>query len=125
MIGTCLLVAGTFQALLDGDRFSVAWRHSVEKTRWEEHYRRVDGAIVLEESRIEALGAGMEPPPGARLVEGSWRWAPAAAPLAELRLTLSPYAGDYTICWSGGCAPLRTLVRAPDIAVVTLTPCAR
>jgi hypothetical protein len=124
LIGTCLLVAGIVQATLPGDRFSIAWRHSVEKTRWEEHYVRSGERLVLEESRIEGFGAGMEPPPGARLVDGSWRWVPDLAPLPELRLTLSPYTEDYTVCWPERCAPLHALVHAPDIATVTLRPCA-
>jgi hypothetical protein len=124
LIGTCLLVGGIVQAMLPGERFSIAWRHSVEKTRWEERYVVSGDRLVLEESRVEAFGAGMEPAEGARLVDGSWRWVPRVAPLPEVRLTLSPYTEDYTVCWAGRCAPLHTLVHAPDIATVTLTPCA-
>jgi len=124
LIGTCLMVAGVVQAMLPGERFSIAWRHSVEKTRWEEHYLLSGDRLVLEEGRIEGFGAGMEPPEGARLVDGTWRWRPDVPPLPEVRLTVSPYAGDYTVCWAERCAPLQSLVHAPDIAAVTLVPCA-
>jgi len=47
----------------------------------------------------------------------------ALPPLPEVRLTLSPYTEDYTVCWAERCAPLHTLVHAADIATVTLRPC--
>lgn len=122
MIAACLLVAGVLRATLAADHFTLAWRHSVEKTRWEEHYR-VDGrGIVLEESRVEGFGAGMEPPAGAILVDAMWRWRPNLGPLPELRLTSSPYTDDYRICWAARCAGLRELVPG-DVDVVTVTPC--
>jgi hypothetical protein len=130
----CLLVAGTLRATLPTDVFTVAWDHSVEKTRWEEDYRveaahtdaaRIDALrLVAVESRVEGFGAGMEPAPGASLRQGVWRWRPALPPLPELRLTVSPYTADYRICWNGGCQPLHTLAGGDAIEVVTVAPCA-
>ena len=124
MSAVCLLVAGVVRATLPADAFTVAWQHSVEKTRWEEDYRVVGDRLVLTESRVEGSGAGMEPAPGARLADGAWHWRPAVPPLPELRLTASPYTADYAICWAGRCRPLRELARSQGVEVVTLAPCA-
>jgi len=60
--GVCLIVAGVVAAALPTEEFTLAWTHSVEKTRWEETYR-VDGdRLALIEARIQGMGAGMEPP---------------------------------------------------------------
>jgi hypothetical protein len=121
----CLLVAGALQASIPADRFTVAWRHSVTHTRWEEDYRVHGDRLVAEQSRIEGSGAGMEPPQDARFADGMWRWQPALAPLPELRLTLSPYTADYRICVHGRCTPLHALVHAAAdvVEVVTVRPC--
>ena len=122
----CLFVAGMLRASLPATEFTLAWDHSVEKTRWEERYR-VDGArLVLTQARIQGSGAGMEPAASARLRDGWWTWQPALAPLPELRLTLSPYTRDYDICWREQCRSLRDLsaIRDPT-AVVDVRPCRR
>jgi hypothetical protein len=122
----CLLVAGALRATIPGDAFTLAWDHSVEKTRWEEDYRVVDDRLVLVQSRIAGFGAGMEPPPGAQLIDGMWRWQPALSPLAELRLTASSYTSDYTLCWRRDrCAALRDLVHARATEVVSVVACDR
>jgi hypothetical protein len=109
LIAVCVLAAGVVVAALPTTEFTVEWRHSVEKTRWQERYR-VDGRqIVLTSASIEAMGAGMEPPPDARFANGRWTWEPMRS-MTELRLTRSPYVDDYTICWNGVCRPLSALV---------------
>ena len=124
MTAVCLLVAGALRATLPVDAFTLAWQHSVEHTRWEEDYRVTANALILTESRVQGFGAGMEPAPGAKLVNGTWRWRPALPPLPALRLTSSSYAGDYTLCAQGRCRALRELVPDPGVEVVTVTPCA-
>ena len=121
----CLYVAGVLQATLPPGVLTVAWRHSVQKTRWEEDYRVEPAGLVPLESRIESAGAGMEAPAGAVLRDGTWRWHPAAAMLPELRLTLSPFTADYRLCAGGHCAALHALVhaRADAIDVVVVKPC--
>ena len=77
--------------------FTLAWEHSVEKTRWEESYR-VDGdRLRLTAARIQGLGAGMEPPPDAVLRGGWWTWKPpphaiavVAADAIHLHVGLDP-----------------------------------
>lgn len=101
----------------------LAWDHSVEKTRWEERYR-VDGdALVLVEASIAGHGAGMEPPPSATLRDGVWTWQPGTR-IAELRLTHSGYAHDYSLCAGGGCRALSALIGpAEDGAAVVVRAC--
>jgi len=119
----CLFVAGALRATLPAAEFTVGWDHSVEKTRWEERYR-IDGAgLRLVEARVRGSGAGMEPAPDATLTHGWWTWRPRDTTLATLRLTLSPYARDYDICWSAGCEPLQQIVNATD--VVEFRACSR
>jgi hypothetical protein len=120
----CLLVAGVVRATLPAE-FTLAWEHSVQKTRWEELYRVDDGRIVLAEARIQGSGAGMEAPAGAVLRDGWWVWQPMLR-LDAVRPTLSRYAGDYRLCGDGQCSELRDLAGpAPDGAAVTIEPCAR
>jgi hypothetical protein len=118
----CLFAAGIVAATLPAREFTLEWRHSVEKTQWEERYR-VDGQhLMLLSASIEAMGAGMEPPSEARLESGRWTWEPKRA-LEELRLTRSPYAHDYKICWQRRCSTLSALTGSSDESVVTVRPC--
>jgi hypothetical protein len=118
----CLLAAGVVASTLRAREFTLEWRHSVEKTQWEERYR-VDGhRLILLSASIEAMGAGMEPPSEARLEGGRWTWEPKRA-LEELRLTRSPYARDYTICWERRCSLLSALAGGGNESVVTVRPC--
>lgn len=112
------------RASLPADEFTLAWRHSVEKTRWEERYVAEGSRLRLVEARIEALGAGMEPPAGARFVDGWWTWRPQLEPLPELRLTRSSYTSDYRLCWSERCSTLGSLAGAtPEGTVLVVAPC--
>ena len=124
MDAVCLLVAGVVSATLPTSEFTLAWDHSVEKTRWEEHYQLDGDALRLVLARVQGVGAGMEPPPSATLAGGWWTWRPQTR-IATLRLTLSPYAADYTVCWHGTCSALAPLVGgAGKTTVVTIERCA-
>ena len=125
MNAICLIVAGVVKATLPTTELGVAWQHSVEKTRWEEHYR-VDGdRLALVEARVQGMGAGMEPGPGAELRHGWWTWRPDLAPLRELRLSYSEYTADYDLCWSGSCRKLALLAATGHAnMVVTVRACA-
>jgi hypothetical protein len=124
MSGICL-AAGVLAATLPLSAFTLAWTHSIEKIRWEEDYRIVGKRLVLEEARIRGSGAGMEPPPDARLdANGVGHYRPKLPPLERLRLSHSPYAGDYEICSAGGCQPLTAILpRLPDFATVEVSVC--
>jgi len=118
------LALGAKTVALPTDHLTLAWRHSVEKSGWQEDYVLRDGRLVLTQARIEATGAGMEPPPGAVFRGGWWHYVPRLPPLPELRLTLSPYTADYRLCWSGQCRGLGAILGATgETAVVTLAAC--
>lgn len=120
----CLLVAGIVRASLPDAEFTLAWDHSVQKTRWEERYRVDDAGLVLAEARVQGSGAGMEPPAGAVLRDGWWTWQPATR-LRELRLTHSDFTRDYTLCWGARCHTLSDLVgETGDGAVIVVRRCA-
>lgn len=109
---TLCVIYGTNAVFLPAEHFTLAWIHSVEKTRWQEDYLLSDGKLALTEARIEGTGAGMEPPPDAVLRDGMWHYTPKLPPQTELRLTLSPYTADYRLCWNGKCRGLAVLVGA-------------
>jgi hypothetical protein len=111
------------RASLPEPEFTLAWNHSVQKTRWEERYR-VDGSgLMLIEARVLGSGAGMEPAPDAVLRNGAWTWRPRT-PVRELRLTRSGFVPDYTLCWRDRCTELGRLVgNTADGAVVVVRPC--
>ena len=119
VIGLCL--DGAF---LPAVAFTLSWMHSVERTEWQEDYRIAAGRLMLVEARIRGSGAGMEPPPGAVLAEGWWRYRPDLPPLPELRLTRSGATADYRMCWDGACRPLAQLapIRAEG-SVTVLRAC--
>jgi hypothetical protein len=120
----CIIAAGVVRASLATTEFTLAWEHSVEKTRWEERYHSDGARLRLVEARIQGFGAGMEPPSGARLVDGWWTWRPALEPLPELRLTHSDYARDYRLCWNARCSTLSELAGAVgEGKPVTVAPC--
>lgn len=124
MSGICL-VAGVLAATLPLSAFTLAWTHSIEKIRWEEDYRIVGTRLVLEEARILGSGAGMEPPADARLDgSGVWHYRPKLGPLERLRLSHSPFGGDYDICSASGCQPLTAiLTKLPTFATVEVSAC--
>ena len=124
MDAVCLLIGGVLRATLATGDFTLAWQHSVEKIRWEERYRVSGGKLDLIEARIQGSGAGIDPPQHARLRDGWWTWRPGTPPLAELRLSLSPYTRDYDVCWNGRCRALRQVTGSGEsTAVITVRPC--
>ena len=123
MNAICLIVAGVVRATLPGPEFTLAWTHSVEKTRWEETYRIDGDRLMLVTARVEGSGAGMEPPSGAQLRDGRWTWQPQSVH-PELRLTESTFTRDYTLCTGGRCADLGERIGATaEGEVVTVRVC--
>jgi hypothetical protein len=120
------LAAGALATVLATDAFTLRWTHSVEKVEWQEDYRVVEGALVLQEARIKGSGAGMEPPEGAVLRDGWWTYRPAMGPIDVLRLTHSDFAADYRLCWQGACRSLGEML--PGLGgsgTIELHPCAQ
>lgn len=84
--------------------FTLAWTHSVEKTRWEEEWIVTNGALQIIEARVEGSGAGMEPGAQARFDGRFWRWRPQTPPLKKLRLTQTAGNSEgWMLCANGAC----------------------
>jgi len=116
------LAAGALVVALNSDEIVLAWRHSVQKTRWEEVWRATPAGIVLTEARVEGSGAGMDPPDGARLENGFWRWTPALPPQREIVLRRSGATADWQVCVRSTCRPMGDLLPA-EADPVTLQRC--
>jgi len=138
VLGVCLALAAAVPpgaesrppadaAFVPQRAFTLAWTHSIEKTRWEEDYRvarAADGSPLLRlvRARIRGTGAGMEPPDGAVLRRGWYEYVPAHQPQGPLRLTRSPYTADYDWCARGRCRPLGAWLPS-DGGITLLWPC--
>ena len=94
----CILSAGK-TITIAASAFTLAWTHSVEKTRWEEHWRAGPEGLTVTEGRIEGSGAGMEPPDNARLEGGAYVYALDRAPVPKLVLAASgATGGGWQLC---------------------------
>lgn len=107
-------LAGVVWAQVPTADFTLAWRHTIEKIRWEEDYRVSAEGLLLGEARVKGSGAGMEIPDGAELHEGSWHYQRQMAPLQPLRLGRTPEAGDYQLCFDQRCRPLADWLGPPQ-----------
>jgi Domain of unknown function (DUF1850) len=59
--------------------FTLVWTYSVEEIDWQEDWRIMPHGLELVRARVKGSGAGMEPPPDARPVDGWFQWSPARA----------------------------------------------
>jgi hypothetical protein len=100
--------------------FTLAWTHSVEKVEWQEDWRVTPQGMLLVAARVKGSGAGMEPPPEARLIDGWFQWQIARAPLPEVVLGNSGAAGEWRICANGHCRTLSDIFARPIGANVTV-----
>lgn len=105
--------------------FTLAWTHSVEKSRWEEDWIVERGLLTIVEARVEGSGAGMEPGEGALFDGRYWRWRPQVAPLRELVLSHSrAVSQDWTLCaLAGNAQECIRLGVGGDGDVFRLAPC--
>lgn len=103
----CLtLAAGAVLWLRSAGPVRLAWQHSVERFAIEEVYEATPAGVVLAEVGLRGLGAGVEVPPEARLVQGWWRFAPQRAAQPAVHFANSGQAGGYQVCAQGRCRPL-------------------
>ena len=118
------LTLGALTVVLPLNAFTLAWTHSVEKTRWEEDWRVETDRLVLIEARVQGSGAGMEVPDGAVRTGAYWRWTPDLPPQTALRLARAPGVPSHEVCMAEGCLPLERLVgRGRPGEPATLAPC--
>jgi hypothetical protein len=116
-------IAGGIAKALQVTAFTLAWTHSVQKTEWQEDWQVSAAGLALVEARIKSSGAGVDPPPDARLVDGWWRWQPAPVSRSEVVLAHSGAAGDWRICVEGACIPLQQTIAIEAAGPVTMRPC--
>ena len=118
----CLLLNGA-QIVYATSAFTLAWTHSVEKTRWEEDWRVTPGGLEILEARIEGSGAGMEVPDGAQFDGRTWHYRPQLKVQPNLVLARSGMTGgDWQICFDGSCRDLPEVTGAGQAPMV-LSPC--
>ncbi|RTL52175.1 MAG: DUF1850 domain-containing protein [Bradyrhizobiaceae bacterium] len=114
----CLVSAGVIKTL-SVTAFMLAWTHSVEKSEWQEDWRVTPRGLQIVEARVQGTGAGMEPPPEARLADGWFRWKPHLAEQSEVALGNSGMAGEWRLCTGGKCRTLSDILGHPVGANVT------
>lgn len=117
----CLAVGAVAVPLMT-DAITLAWTHSVEKVLWQETWRGGPAGVELVSARVRGSGAGMEPPPEARLVDGAWTWTPRVPPQREVVMRRSGATADWQICVEGVCRPMGAYVPA-DADPVALIVC--
>ena len=122
-LSLCLLSAGVAKTLTLA-AFTLAWTHSVEKTDWQEDWRITPRGLELVQARVKGSGAGMEPPPEARLVDGWFQWQPKRAAVPQLVLGNSGAAGEWRLCSDGQCRALSEIFGRPaGPNVTTMSAC--
>ncbi|GAB2178171.1 DUF1850 domain-containing protein [Dongia sp. agr-C8] len=119
----CLLLSGA-QVVYATSAFTLAWTHSVEKTRWEEDWRITPEGLEIVEARIEGSGAGMEVPGDARFDGRYWRYRPQLPVQPNLVLARSGMTGgDWQVCFAGTCRDLpETPGSAQSPAILSTCP---
>lgn len=109
----CLAAAGVMVSL-GTSALTLSWKHSVEKTLWEEDWRETPTGLANTAVRVRGSGAGMEPAVDARLVDGAWTWTPAIRPMQQVILRRSGATEDWSICISGRCTPAGAYIGSAD-----------
>jgi hypothetical protein len=104
-LSLCLASAGIVKTLAVAS-FTLAWTHSIEKVDWQEDWRVRPQSLELLRARVKGSGAGMEPPPDARLADGWFQWQPRRTAMPEVVLGNSGAAGEWRLCTAGHCQTL-------------------
>jgi hypothetical protein len=111
-LSLCLTSVGVVK-MLSVAAFTLVWTHSIEKVEWQEDWRIAAQGLELVQARVKGSGAGMEPPPEARLVDGWFQWNPARAAMPEVVLGNSGAAGEWRLCGEGHCRTLSEIFGHP------------
>src|SRR2546429_4483665 len=99
-LSLCLASAGAVKALSIA-AFTLVWTHSIEKVDWQEDWRVTPAGLELGQARVKGSGAGMEPPPDARLGDGWFTWQPKRAAKPGVMLGKSRAAHEWRVCAGG------------------------
>lgn len=118
----CVLLGGGKSILYATTAFTLAWTHSVEKTRWEEDWRLTPRGLEIVEARVEGSGAGMDIPPESQFDGRVWHYHPTLPPQERLALARSGRTGgSWQICFAGVCHDLPE--ENPEQQPVLLSAC--
>jgi hypothetical protein len=124
-LSLCLASVGVTKALSIAT-FTLVWTHSIEKIDWQEDWRVTSSGLELVQARVKGSGAGMEPPPDARLVDGWFQWQPKRPAMPEVVLGNSGAAGEWRLCADGHCRTLSDIFGYPvGASVTTMRACER
>jgi hypothetical protein len=118
-LSLCLISAGLTKTLALA-AFTLVWTHSIEKVDWQEDWAITPAGLELVQARVKGSGAGMEPPPEARLVNGWFQWRPQRPLMPEVVLGNSGAAGEWRLCSDGRCRTLSEILDHPVGANVTI-----
>jgi hypothetical protein len=118
-LSVCFASAGVVKALSVA-AFMLSWTHSVEKIEWQEDWVIAPQGLEVVAARVKGSGAGMEPPPEARLVNGWFQWTPKPLFLHQVALGNSGVAGEWRLCTQGSCRTLSDILGHPVGANVTI-----
>jgi len=118
-LSLCLASAGIVKTLSIA-AFTLAWTHSIEKVDWQEDWQITPQGLELTQARVKGSGAGMEPPPEARLVDGWFQWRPKRPAMPQLVLGNSGAAGEWRLCHDGNCRTLSEILGHPVGVHVTI-----
>jgi hypothetical protein len=122
-LSLCLASAGVVKTLSVA-AFTLVWTHSIEKVDWQEDWHIAPDGLELVQARVKGSGAGMEPPLGARLVDGWFQWQPKRAPMPEVLLANSGAAGEWRLCSAGNCRTLSEIFGHPvGVNVTRMSAC--
>lgn len=111
----CVYAAGQVLACLAASAFSLQWTHSVEKTRWIEHWQVQDNRMLQTRAFVKGSGAGMEPGDHAVLRNGWYEWTPHP-PLSVTQLELAN-SGATLANWMICALPENTVATCINTAV--------
>lgn len=102
----CIATGGTVLALA-ASTFTLSWVHSVEKTRWDEHWQVADERLEVVEARVRGSGAGIDLPENARSTPDGWIYRPERTPIPRLLLAASGATpSGWTLCAADRCLEL-------------------
>lgn len=87
-MSVCVFIASKSAACLAGLLFSLSWTHSIEKTKWVEHWQIAGDQLVLQKTFVKGSGAGIDPAPNAVLRNGWYEWE-SEEPLALASISLA------------------------------------
>lgn len=116
------LTAAAVAATLAVQTFTLSWVHSVQRSEIQEDYGLAAGRLILIEARIKGSAAGFDPPPGAVLDDGWWRWRPGTL-LDSVTLARASAPGEWRICLGSACQPLNHYLTIPDDRAARIAPC--